>query len=182
MRSRCCGTGKLACRAWLDAALRTEKKALVAQLIAAKEDTGKTYTQISKEIGLTNAYTAQLFYNQASSRSGSETALSSLGRQAHSSLLQAQLKPGTVDALRKAVPGLTDEHVSIMQRCPMRSFDPSLIQVGQAVLAVLLSSRLSVCCTAGTTVLQDLRGEQPQQGHHIRGPPSRSPPTCTRRQ
>ena len=34
------------------------------ELIGAKEETGKTFTQIAGEIGLTNAYTAQLFYNQ----------------------------------------------------------------------------------------------------------------------
>ena len=30
---------------------------------------GKTFTQLGKELGLTNAYTAQLFYNQVSSHS-----------------------------------------------------------------------------------------------------------------
>lgn len=40
------------------------KQALVSRLLAAKEATGKTFTQISKEVGLTNVYTAQLFYNQ----------------------------------------------------------------------------------------------------------------------
>lgn len=38
---------------------------LVSQLLAAKEASGKTFTQISKELGLTNAFTAQLFHNQA---------------------------------------------------------------------------------------------------------------------
>ena len=42
--------------------------------------------------------------------------------------LQAQLKESTVDKLRQAVPGLTDEHISIMKRCPMRSFDPMIKQ------------------------------------------------------
>lgn len=42
---------------------------LVAQLLAAKEASGKTFTQISQEIGLTNAFTAQLFYNQVSTSS-----------------------------------------------------------------------------------------------------------------
>ena len=42
-----------------------DKKALVCRLLAAKEATGKTFTQIAEEIGTTNAYTAQLFYNQA---------------------------------------------------------------------------------------------------------------------
>eukprot|EP00891_Asterochloris_glomerata_P004668 jgi/Astpho2/4668/Aster-00232 len=65
---------------------------------------GKTFTQLGKELGLTNAYTAQLFYSQA------------------------QLKESTVDKLRQAVPGLTDEHISIMKRCPMRSFDPMIKQ------------------------------------------------------
>lgn len=46
---------------WHDAA---GKHDLVGQLLAAKEASGKTFTQISKEIGLTNAFTAQLFYNQ----------------------------------------------------------------------------------------------------------------------
>lgn len=40
------------------------KHDLVGQLLAAKEASGKTFTQISTEIGLTNAFTAQLFYNQ----------------------------------------------------------------------------------------------------------------------
>ena len=40
------------------------KHALVSRLLSAKEATGKTFTQISKEVGLTNVYTAQLFYNQ----------------------------------------------------------------------------------------------------------------------
>ncbi len=30
---------------------------------------GKTFTQLGKELGLTNAYTAQLFYNQVGSQS-----------------------------------------------------------------------------------------------------------------
>ena len=30
---------------------------------------GKTFTQLGKELGLTNAYTAQLFYNQVRSHS-----------------------------------------------------------------------------------------------------------------
>lgn len=40
------------------------KHELVSRLLAAKEASGKTFTQISKEVGLTNVYTAQLFYNQ----------------------------------------------------------------------------------------------------------------------
>ena len=82
-----------------------EKDALVASLIKAKEATGKTFTQISKEVGLTNTQTAQLFYNQA------------------------QLKPGRVEALKKAVPELTEEQLSVMQKCPFRTFDPQIKQV-----------------------------------------------------
>lgn len=44
--------------------LCTGKYDLVSQLLAAKEASGKTFTQISEEIGLTNAFTAQLFHNQ----------------------------------------------------------------------------------------------------------------------
>jgi len=77
---------------------------LVGQLLAAKEASGKTFTQISQEIGLTNAFTAQLFYNQA------------------------QLKDGREELLRKACPALTDELISAMKRSPMRSFDPSILK------------------------------------------------------
>lgn len=37
---------------------------VVERVMAAKAATGKTYEQISKEIGLTNTYTAQLFLGQ----------------------------------------------------------------------------------------------------------------------
>ena len=47
--------------------LPAAKKDLVAQLLEAKQASGKTYTEISKEIGLTNLYTAQLFQNQVPS-------------------------------------------------------------------------------------------------------------------
>ena len=41
-----------------------DKKNLVRQLLEAKQASGKTYTEIAKEVGLTNLYTAQLFQNQ----------------------------------------------------------------------------------------------------------------------
>ena len=53
----------------LTLAVNAGKLILVNSLLAAKEATGKTFTQISKEIGLTNAYTAQLFYNQVTGAS-----------------------------------------------------------------------------------------------------------------
>eukprot|EP00959_Pyramimonas_sp_CCMP1952_P463881 9485664-Pyramimonas_sp.AAC.2 len=44
---------------------RTEEKAeLVSELLAAKEASGKTFTQIANELGLTNCYVANLFMNQ----------------------------------------------------------------------------------------------------------------------
>ena len=36
------------------------------KLLLAKKASGKTFTQIAKEVGLTNLYTAQLFHNQVS--------------------------------------------------------------------------------------------------------------------
>jgi cyanate lyase len=44
--------------------MRAEKAALVKQLLAAKERSGKTFNEIADAVGLTNCYTAQLFYNQ----------------------------------------------------------------------------------------------------------------------
>jgi len=58
-----------------------------------------------QELGLTNVYTAQLFYHQQ------------------------QLQPGTSAALQAAVPALTEEDLSDMQRAPVRRFDPDLLQV-----------------------------------------------------
>lgn len=43
----------------------TDKKELVTKILDAKKASGKTYTEIAKELGLTNMYTAQLFQNQA---------------------------------------------------------------------------------------------------------------------
>ncbi len=42
-----------------------DKKNLVKQLLEAKQASGKTYSEIANEVGLTNLYTAQLFQNQA---------------------------------------------------------------------------------------------------------------------
>lgn len=43
--------------------------------------------------------------------------------------LQAQLKDGTVAALQKAVPTLTQADIASMKECPFRSFDPVIVQV-----------------------------------------------------
>lgn len=80
------------------------KKDLVRQLLEIKQTSGKTYTEIAKEVGLTNLYTAQLFQNQA------------------------ELKEATAPLLQKAVPGLTDDLIARMKVSPLRQFDPQLIQ------------------------------------------------------
>eukprot|EP00252_Welwitschia_mirabilis_P009657 TRINITY_DN2235_c0_g1_i3.p1 TRINITY_DN2235_c0_g1~~TRINITY_DN2235_c0_g1_i3.p1 ORF type:complete len:133 (+),score=28.38 TRINITY_DN2235_c0_g1_i3:328-726(+) len=81
-----------------------DKAALVRELMQVKEQSNKTWSEIASETGLTNVYAAQLFRRQA------------------------QLKPETVDSLRKAVPGLSDDHIRAMMRPPFRSYDPSLMQ------------------------------------------------------
>eukprot|EP00882_Tetradesmus_deserticola_P013753 GHRQ01014606.1.p2 GENE.GHRQ01014606.1~~GHRQ01014606.1.p2 ORF type:complete len:106 (-),score=13.97 GHRQ01014606.1:3-320(-) len=43
--------------------------------------------------------------------------------------MQQQLQANTVSALRKAVPALTDADVQAMMRAPMRSYDPTILQV-----------------------------------------------------
>lgn len=77
---------------------------MVSQLLAAKAASCKSFTQISKEVGLTNAYTAQLFHNQA------------------------QLKAGREEAIRKACPALTDELINVMKASPMRGYDPAILK------------------------------------------------------
>ncbi|URD81604.1 RRM [Musa troglodytarum] len=77
--------------------------AVVGRLMAAKRHSGKNYSQIAAETGLTNVYVAQLLHRQA------------------------QLKPGTADALRAAIPALTDDLVAEMMAPPFRSFRPDLV-------------------------------------------------------
>ena len=55
-------------------------------------------------IGVTNLYCSQLFMNQC------------------------QLKPATAEKLKKAVPGIEVTDLALMQGCPMRSFDPLIMQ------------------------------------------------------
>lgn len=81
-----------------------KKAELVERLMVAKAATGKTYDDIAKELGLTNLFTAQLFQNQA------------------------QLRPATAEVLKKVVPGISEADLALMQLCPMRSFDPAIIQ------------------------------------------------------
>ena len=80
-----------------------EKKELVAELLAAKDASGKTWDELADALGYCNVYVAQLFHNQA------------------------QLKPKAEPILTKLVPGLTKEHLNEMRKCPMRSYDPFII-------------------------------------------------------
>jgi cyanate lyase len=41
---------------------------------------------------------------------------------------QAQLKPATAEKLKALVPTISDADLKIMQRVPMRSFDPDIMQ------------------------------------------------------
>ncbi|EER94096.1 hypothetical protein BDA96_01G237400 [Sorghum bicolor] len=81
-----------------------ERAAVVRRLMEVKEESGKTFSEIAAETGLTNVYVAQL-----------------LRRQAH-------LKADTVPALRAALPTLTDELVQLMMQPPFRSYNPDIVQ------------------------------------------------------
>ncbi|KAL4190479.1 hypothetical protein AMTRI_Chr07g75850 [Amborella trichopoda] len=80
------------------------KGSVVSRLQAVKESSGKTYTQIGCELGVTNVYAAQLLRRQA------------------------QLKPQTAELMRSALPQLPEDLVQEMMKPPMRSYDPNLIQ------------------------------------------------------
>ncbi|MCO5581515.1 hypothetical protein L7F22_035400 [Adiantum nelumboides] len=81
-----------------------EKATLVKQLLQAKEQTGKTFTQIAAEVGITNAYAAQLFHRQA------------------------PLPESLFVPLHQAVPTLSSELLHKMKVIPMRSYDPNILQ------------------------------------------------------
>ncbi|CAD6205314.1 unnamed protein product [Miscanthus lutarioriparius] len=80
-----------------------ERAEVVRSLMEAKEESGKTFSEIAAETGLTNVYVAQL-----------------LRRQAH-------LKADTVPALRAALPTLTDDLVQLMMQPPFRSYNPDIV-------------------------------------------------------
>ncbi|XP_066386990.1 cyanate hydratase-like [Miscanthus floridulus] len=80
-----------------------ERAEVVRSLMEAKEESGKTFSEIAAETGLTNVYVAQL-----------------LRRQAH-------LKADTVPALRAALPALTDDLVQLMMQPPFRSYNPDIV-------------------------------------------------------
>ncbi|CAH8261552.1 unnamed protein product [Arabidopsis lyrata] len=81
-----------------------KKQSVTNQLLAVKTASGKTFSQLAAETGLTNVYVAQLLRRQA------------------------QLKPDTVPKLKEALPALTDELIGDMMSPPWRSYDPNLIQ------------------------------------------------------
>ncbi|KAI3697139.1 hypothetical protein L6452_29923 [Arctium lappa] len=80
------------------------KASVVSSLMAVKQNSGKTFSQIAAETGLTNVYVAQLLRRQA------------------------QLKPDTAPKLRAALPALTDIHIHQMMESPLRSYDPTIVQ------------------------------------------------------
>ncbi|KAL9240285.1 hypothetical protein vseg_014523 [Gypsophila vaccaria] len=82
----------------------TNKMTIVEKLQEVKNKSGKTYSQIAEQTGLTNVYVAQL-----------------LRRQAH-------LKPDTAPLLRAALPDLTDDLLNEMVKPPFRSYDPNIVQ------------------------------------------------------
>eukprot|EP01026_Neomeris_dumetosa_P006053 TRINITY_DN11887_c0_g2_i4.p3 TRINITY_DN11887_c0_g2~~TRINITY_DN11887_c0_g2_i4.p3 ORF type:complete len:195 (-),score=18.97 TRINITY_DN11887_c0_g2_i4:355-939(-) len=80
-----------------------DKDEFVVELLQAKMQSGKSFDEIASECGLTNVYTAQLFYNQA------------------------QLKEGTDIKLQKAVPALSDKLIQQMKMAPVRNFDEDIL-------------------------------------------------------
>lgn len=81
-----------------------QKEQLVERLLDAKAKSGLTFDQIAEKLGVTNAYTAQLFMNQA------------------------QLKPATALLLKEAVPQISQEDITVMKAVPFRSFNPTIMQ------------------------------------------------------
>jgi hypothetical protein len=65
VRCAAIGKGPVVPGAALPAPPHAHSKAqLVSTLLAAKDASGKTFSQIAKEVRLTNVYTTQLFYHQ----------------------------------------------------------------------------------------------------------------------
>ncbi len=81
-----------------------KKEELVERLFTAKQEAAVTFDEIAKKLKVTNVYAVQLFTHQA------------------------QLKPATAERLKKIVPNISDDDLKLMQRCPMRSFDPAIMQ------------------------------------------------------
>ena len=73
------------------------------RLLEAKSASKLTFDEIADKLGVTNAYAAQLFMNQA------------------------QLKPATAAKLKDIVP-ISESDIQKMMKIPFSSFDPSIIQ------------------------------------------------------
>jgi cyanate lyase len=76
---------------------------VVRSLMDAKAESGKSFSDVAAETGLTNVYVAQLLRRQA------------------------QLKPDTAPKLRAALPALTDDLVNLMMQPPFRSYHPDIV-------------------------------------------------------
>ncbi|PSC68704.1 cyanate hydratase [Micractinium conductrix] len=100
---------------------RDAKVEFVEELLAAKAASGKSFDQIAAECGWTNAYAAQLFFNQAQLKEGAAGKLK---------VAVPQLRFGMEMAakLQVAVPQLSNEALAVMQRPPVRGFDTELAQ------------------------------------------------------
>lgn len=61
---------------------------------------------------------------------------------------QAQLKKDTEAKLVKLVPGLTEDLLKEMRKCPIRSFDPAVIQEPH------IYRMTEVCCHYGDSILE----------------------------
>mmetsp|Transcript_29661 Transcript_29661/g.43171 ORF Transcript_29661/g.43171 Transcript_29661/m.43171 type:complete len:196 (-) Transcript_29661:26-613(-) len=77
----------------------------VERVLAAKTKSGKSYDDLASELGVTNAYAAQLL------------------------LGQAKLTPNTAPALKKSLPEIDDIDIQAMQDdFPMRSFNDEILK------------------------------------------------------
>jgi Cyanate lyase len=72
--------------------------------MVGKEASRKTYDEISEPLGYCNVYVGQLFH------------------------AQVQLKGNAESKPAELVPGLNDELLAEMRKCPMRPYGPSIIQ------------------------------------------------------
>jgi len=103
--------------------LEPDKDETVKKLLAAKKASSKTWDEIADAIGLCNAYTSQLFRRQA------------------------QLKENSVEALKTAVPELTDELIEEMKRPAFRYWDERVMQEPH------IYRMTEVCTHYGETIL-----------------------------
>lgn len=82
-----------------------EVSARTLRLLSAKDASGLSWDELAVKLGLTNAFTVQLF------------------------LGQARLSPSAAEALTEAVPLISKADLAAMQQAfPMRKWDPALLQ------------------------------------------------------